>query len=702
MGNSLYISTTEAGSGKALVALGMINFILRRTPKVSFFRPVIQTEAVSDGHGFQPDEDIELILQHFGLQQTYEESFGLRSHQVNDLLGQHQINQAIAIIIDKFKALEQRSDFILCEGSDYLGKGAAFEFNLNQEIAKSLGCPILILGNADNRTVVDAIRPIQIAVDTYRNHHCPIAGIILNKAAPDHVEALEIALKSNHTGYVSAVIPYEPRLISPRIQDIVQQLQAEVLYGQNLLGRLAVHFLVAAMQMQHALTWLKKDSLVITPGDRGDVIVGMLQAHQSSNYPNLAGILLSTGLKPEPAIAKLIEGSPQPPPILSVPTDTYTTASQIKEMHITLKPDDSERIRLSIHAFEQYVDLARLEAQISLEQRQELTPRMFTYNLVQQTKANPQHIVLPESSDPRILRAAAVLRSQKIVHLTLLGKRDQIEQRIKQYAIPLDLDDLTIINPAESPHLEDYARTFYHLRKHKGGTLDIAHDYMLDAAYYGTMMVYQGDADGMVSGAAHTTQHTIRPPLQLIKAKPGVALVSSVFLMYLGDHVRVYGDCAVNTNPDAAELAEIAIASADTAQSFGIEPRVALLSYSSGDSATGEDVEKVRQAAHLARKRRPTLLLEGPIQYDAAVDPEVAAHKLPQSTIAGRATVLIFPDLNTGNNTYKAVQRETGAIAIGPILQGLKKPVNDLSRGCSVDDIVNTVVITAIQAQTNL
>jgi phosphate acetyltransferase len=247
--------------------------------------------------------------------------------------------------------------------------------------------------------------------------------------------------------------------------------------------------------------------------------------------------------------------------------------------------------------------------------------------------------------------------------------------------------------------MEAYARTFYALRKHKGATLDISHDYMLDATYYGTMMVDRGDADGMVAGAIHTTQHTILPALQLIKAKPGVSLVSSVFLMYLGDRVRVYGDCAVNPNPDAAQLAEIAIASADTARSLGIEPRVALLSYSSGDSAQGSEVDKVRQATEIARERRPELILEGPIQYDAAVDPEVAALKLPGSIVGGRATVLVFPDLNTGNNTYKAVQRETGAIAIGPILQGLNKPVNDLSRGCTVDDIVNTVVVTAIQAQ---
>ncbi|MBE9137077.1 phosphate acetyltransferase [Nodosilinea sp. LEGE 07088] len=704
MGNSLYISTIEAGSGKALVALGIINLFLRKTTKVNFFKPVIQSAHPSPAPGKSSpgqDEDIALILQHFGLQQTDEESFGLRSHQINNLRGRHQIDQAIAGILDKFKVLEHRGDFVLCEGSDYLDEGTAFEFNLNQEIAKNLGCPILVLGNADHRSVDESIRLVQIAVDAYRKHHCQIAGIVLNKAAPEQVDRLKTALEAcyGEADYVLAVIPYDRRLLSPRMRDIAQQLQAEVLYGHELLGHLATNVLVAAMQMQHALTWLREDSLIITPGDRGDMIVGVLQAHLSINYPNLAGMLLSTGLKPEPAIAKLFEGLPAPLPILSVKTDTYTTASQIQAVHSSLNPEDHEKIDLSLRAFEQHVDLARLEEQVSLVQQPELTPQLFTYQLMQQAKADPRHIVLPESTDLRILKAAAVLRSRKLATLTLLGKREDIERVIKRHSIQLDLEDLTIVNPSESPHLDDYAHTFYRLRKHKGATLDIAYDYMLDATYYGTMMVYRGDADGMVSGAAHTTQHTIRPALQLIKAKPGVALVSSVFLMYLGEHVRVYGDCAVNANPDAAQLADIAIASADTAQAFGIEPRVALLSYSSGDSAQGEDVEKVRQATHLARQRRPDLPIEGPIQYDAAVDPEVAAHKFPGTAGGGQATVLVFPDLNTGNNTYKAVQRETGAIAIGPILQGLKKPVNDLSRGCTVNDIVNTVVITAIQAQ---
>jgi phosphate acetyltransferase len=329
-----------------------------------------------------------------------------------------------------------------------------------------------------------------------------------------------------------------------------------------------------------------------------------------------------------------------------------------------------------------------------------MTPKMFTYNLLEQAKARPQHIVLPEAYDQRILKAAATLANRGIVKLTLLGHRHDVQRVIDKYQVRLDLDDVNVVHPSESEALQDYAQTFFELRQHKGVTLDNALDVMMDVSYFGTMMVYRGDADGMVSGAVHTTQHTIRPALQFVKTQPGFSVVSSVFFMCLEQRVLVYGDCAINPNPTAEQLAEIAISSADTARTFGVDPKVALLSYSSGESGKGEEVEKVRQATRLARERRPDLLLEGPIQYDAAVDLEVGAQKMQGSAVAGKATVLIFPDLNTGNNTYKAVQRETGAIAIGPVLQGLRKPVNDLSRGCTVEDIINTVVITAIQAQT--
>lgn len=703
MSHSLYLSSTAAGSGKALVALGIIELMLRRTPRVHFFRPLIQSSppGVPLPGELPLDEDIHLMVHHFNLKQSQQESYGLGLEDANTLISQHRVNEAIDTIISKFKILEGRGDFLLCEGSDYLGDSSAFEFTFNQEIASNLGAPILILGNAYQRSPEEAVNPIQMAVDAYTSHGCEIVGVIINKADPTQLEAIAAELQGRfgQQGWVLSVIPHHLRLSSPRMRDIATQLEAEVLYGQGQLKNLATNRIVAAMQLQNSLHWLQPDCLVITPGDRGDIIAGMLQAHQSSSYPSLSGLLLSTGLQPDPAIARLIEGIADPLPILSVKPDTFTTAAQVKEVHSTLWPDDEEKIHLCIDSFDRWVDLSKLEKQISAVQMRGITPKLFTYTLMEQARAHRRHIVLPEATDPRILKAASTLIHRGIVDLTLLGDRYDIQRVIAQHRLVLDLDRVRIIDPSCSDRLADYAETVYQLRQAKGITPDQALDTLHDPSYFGTMMVYEGDADGMVSGAVHTTQQTIRPALQLIKTRAGFSVVSSVFFMCLEHRVLVYGDCAINPNPNAEELAEIAIASADTARTFGIDPKVALLSYSSGSSGQGKEVEKVRLATQIARDRRPDLLLEGPIQYDAAVDPAVGAQKMPGSAVAGQATVLIFPDLNTGNNTYKAVQRETGAIAIGPVLQGLKKPVNDLSRGCSVEDIINTVAITAIQAQ---
>ena len=705
MTNSLFISTAEAGSGKALVSLGIIELLLRRTTRVHFFRPLIQgTESVApeQTHGQDKNEDIDLIVSHFDLKQSYEESFGMRSREAQDLVAQHRTDEVIDMIIRKFKILESRGDFLLCEGSDYLSESLAFEYNFNQEIAKNLRAPVLILGNALKRSLDDAIGPVEIAVEAYQDAGCDIAGIILNNAAADLVNPLKAELfrRFGMRGLLLSVIPHHPRLASPRVRDIATQLQATVLYGHKRLKNLATKRVVAAMQLQNCLNRLQPNSLVITPGDRADMIAGMLQAHQSTSYPPLAGLLLSTGMQPDPAIARLIEGMPDPLPILSVETDTYNTAAQVNEVHSALLPDDREKIDLSIQTFDQHVDLPQLEQQISAVRVRGMTPKMFTYNLMERAKSQRQHIVLPEAYDPRILKAAATLVNRGIVKLTLLGRRQDVQRVIDRYQVRLDLDHVNVVHPSESEILQDYAHTFFELRQHKGVTLDNALDVMMDVSYFGTMMVYKGDADGMVSGAVHTTQHTIRPALQFVKTHPGFTVVSSDLLVSQEQRVLVYGDCAINPNPTAEQLAEIAISSADTARTFGVDPKVALLSYSSGESGKGEEVEKVRTATKLAREWRPDLLLEGPIQYDAAVDPEVGAQKMQGSAVAGQATVLIFPDLNTGNNTYKAVQRETGAIAIGPVLQGLRKPVNDLSRGCTVEDIINTVAITAVQAQT--
>ena len=696
MTSSLYISTTGAGAGKALVALGILDVAQRRTPRIGFFRPIAEGDPLQTC-----DEDIELIIAHFGLPQSYEASYGLSANAAIGLLGAHQPDEIIDRIIAKYKALEVNCDFVLIEGTDFLIETtAAFEFNFNREIAKNLACPVLIVGSAEGCSVEQALNAVSIAIDSHRFRGCEIFGAVITKAAPDSVEALDKGLRERYgqADWVLGVVPFDRSLGSPRVAEVAEQLNAEVLYGEGRLDGLVYDYLVAAMQSQHAIEWLRDNHLVITPGDRADVILSMLQADQSANYPQLSGLVLSTGFKPEPSVARLLDGLPDPLPILSVTTDTYMTAMRLQSVRARLRPADEQKIRRSIELFDQSVDLERLVSALKTVRSPGMTPKMFTYQLLQKARSAHRHIVLPEGDEPRVLEAAAHLLSRQAVALTLLGPPDKIAQVVKKHRIALELDQLNVIDPATSDRLDDYAQTFYALRKHKGVTPELARDCVMDVSYFGTMMVYTGEADGMVSGSVHTTQHTVRPALQLIKTKPGYSIVSSVFLMCLEDGVLVYGDCAVNPDPDAEQLAEIAIVSAETAVAFGIDPKVALLSYSSGASGVGVDVEKVRSATAIARRRRPDLLLEGPIQYDAAVDPVVAAQKMPGSEVAGQATVLVFPDLNTGNNTYKAVQRETGAIAIGPILQGLRKPVNDLSRGCTVEDIINTVVITAIQA----
>ena len=696
MTRSLYISTVEPGSGKVVFALGLIELALRQTARVGFFRPVIQ--ATEDG---KRDEDIDLILRHFGLPQNYGESYAWNLQEVQERLGSHDEDEVVERIIERYKSLERRCDFVLIEGTDYLSHFSALEFDLNALVARNLSAPVLLVGNAHERSCREAVDAIRISVDAHREKCCPVIGVLLNKADPPQVEEIKQQLTQEFgaSGMLIGVLPYERLLEAPSVREVSEQLGAKMLFGRERMDGLVGGYLVGAMHLQNLLSWLEPDQLVLTPGDRADVLLGVIEADRSANYPRLAGLVLTSGIQPDPELFQLIEGLRESLPILSVTEDTYTATSRLEHIRADIRAEDQDKIQRVLDLFERYVDQDEIVRRFSTLSASGMTPRMFTYNLVQQARSDQRHIVLPEGDEPRILRAAAELIERDVVTLTLLGKREAIDQVLRDHGIALDLSRLSVIDPATSPKLESYAQAYFELRRHKGMTLDTAHDCLLDGAYYGTMMVYQGHADGMVSGAVHTTQHTIRPALQFIKTRPGVSIVSSVFFMCLEDGVLVYGDCAVNPDPTAQELAEIAISSAETARTFGIDPKVALLSYSTGDSGAGEEVEKVREAAGLARAMRPDMALEGPIQYDAAVDTGVAALKMPNSAVAGHATVFVFPDLNTGNNTYKAVQRETGAIAIGPILQGLRKPVNDLSRGCTVDDIVNTVVITAIQAQ---
>jgi phosphate acetyltransferase len=495
------------------------------------------------------------------------------------------------------------------------------------------------------------------------------------------------------------VIPEHPVLGKPTIGEIAAALNAQwISRDDEGVDREVLHYKVAAMELPNFLDHLEDDSLIITPGDRSDMVLGSMFSHVSDMYPRISGILLTGNLRLAPQVERLIEGfSKVPVPVFMVETDTFTTAMNASNVSGAIVPESKRKIAAALGVIEQNMDMVELEKRITGTPSMRTTPLMFEYELIKRAKSKKQHIVLPEGKDERILKAAEILLLRGVADITLLGNPDEIGHKI--HKLGLSLDEARIINPVTSEMRQKFAETYYELRKHKGISEQMAYDTMDDVSYFGTMMVHSGEVDGMVSGAVHTTQHTIRPSFEIIKTKPDCSIVSSVFLMCLADQVLVYGDCAVNPDPTAEQLADIAISSAETAVMFGITPRIALLSYSTGESGKGEDVEKVRRATDIAKKLRPDLKLEGPIQYDAAVDTAVAQTKMPQSEVAGNATVFIFPDLNTGNNTYKAVQRSANAVAIGPVLQGLNKPVNDLSRGCTVPDIVNTVAITAIQAQ---
>ncbi|MDQ1339653.1 MAG: phosphate acetyltransferase, partial [Campylobacterota bacterium] len=454
---------------------------------------------------------------------------------------------------------------------------------------------------------------------------------------------------------------------------------------------------IAAMSVENFLSHTEDGDLIIAPGDRADIILAVIASNYSKEFPSIAGMLLTGGLLPCKNVKKLIDSLDSINfPIISTKSDTYKAAVDVEKVPAKIYPYSYRKIALTMGLFFDNVDISEIEAGIALASSNIITPLMFKYAIFERARKNIKKIVLPESSDPRILRAADILLKRGVAELILLGNKDEILH--KSASLGVDISKAAIIDPLSSSLASEFIEDFYNLRKHKGLSLDGAKDAMNHVSYFGTMLVYKGYADGMVSGAIHTTQETIRPALQIIKTKKDISIVSSVFFMCFETKVLVYGDCAVNQDPTPKELAEIAISSAATAKAFGIEPKIAMLSYSTGDSGEGIDVEKVKTATKLAKELDQNLFIEGPIQYDAAIDKTVAKTKLPNSKVAGNATVFIFPDLNTGNNTYKAVQRSSGAIAIGPILQGLNKPVNDLSRGCSVEDIVNTVAITAIQA----
>jgi len=695
MNKGIYIATLESHSGKSMISLGLMRTLLGKMEKVGYFRPII-----SDASNGDKDNHIDTVLSYFDLNIPYEDTYAFTRSEVIQKTNEGKSGEVIDTIITKYKKLEKEFDFILVEGSDFSGEGRVFEFDVNVLIAKNLGIPVIIIASGDSKTWEELLGNQQMAFRAFKDKEVPVIAMVGNKIKEKNLVLAAENMRSFLPNDVAVfAIPLIDTLKNPTLKELVKALKGKVLFGEKFLDNQTGNFGVGAMQLRNYLTTLKNESLVITPGDRADIILGALQANISSNYPRISGIILTGGLIPEESIIKLIEGLSDIVPIISVEEGTFSVTNKVGDIKSNIYADSIQKIQTTISVFERYVSFDPLVENLMNYKPLGITPRMFQYSLVQRAQQSKKHIVLPEGTDERILSAAKRLVDMDLVELTLLGDPENIKKIAANLALDMDFDKINIIDPINSPNLLDYAETFYELRKHKGVNMDMAKDRMCDVSYYGSMMIYKGHADGMVSGAAHTTQHTILPALQFIKTKPGVSVVSSIFFMCLEDRVAVFGDCAINPNPTAEDLAEITISSAESAKAFGIEPKIAMLSYSSGASGKGADVDRVRQATALVKEQRPDLKIEGPIQYDAAVDISVGKSKLPNSEIAGQANVLIFPDLNTGNNTYKAVQRETGALAIGPMLQGLNKPVNDLSRGCTVADIYNTVILTAIQAQ---
>ncbi len=696
MTNAIYLTTTEPYSGKSVIALGLMNLLAEKTAKIAYFKPIVT------GSGPEKDGHLTTIASHFNLHEAYEEMYVFTRGDVVKYYSAGRESFVLDSIIAKFKKLQEQHDFVVVEGTDFLGTGMNMEYDGNISFAKNLGIPAAIIVKGEGKTVQEITDTAVATTKSFQDEGVQVLTVIANKIDPEKEEEIRAQLTAQlPKGPIVTSIPTNRDLASPSVKEIFESVGGKILFGEKQMSNRVEHSIVGAMQLHNALTRIQKNTLIVTPGDRGDIILGALQANLSKNYPKVSALILTGGLIPEPTIMKLIEGLDSVVPIIAVNSGTFKTVTRVANAPTRITAHDKDKIQLAISLFDKHVDVNTLERKIVTFRSKNITPRMFQYQIVKRAKEQKKHIVLPEGDDDRILQAADMLVRQNVVDVTILGNRDAVLQSFKRLNLSLDETKVKIINPGSSERYEDYVKTLMELRKGKNLSLEMARDLMLDVSYFGTMMVYKGEADGMVSGAGHTTQHTIRPALQFVKTKPGVSTVSSVFFMCLPNRVSVFGDCAVIPNPTSEQLADIAISSAETAKMFGIDPKVAMLSYSSGTSGEGEDVDRVRKAVELVHERRPDLKVEGPIQYDAAVDPDVAKKKMPKSEVAGQASVLVFPDLNTGNNTYKAVQRETGALAIGPMLQGLNKPVNDLSRGCTVDDVFNTVVITAIQAQSN-
>jgi phosphate acetyltransferase len=687
MGSSVYVASVEGTTGKSTVALGVLHQLSRRVGRVAVFRPIVRADTAT--HGGR-DYVLDLLISQDAVEQSYDDGVGVTYEEVHQ-----DPDAALDTIVQRYHAVAEHADAVLIVGSDYTDVGTPTEFSFNAKIAANLGAPVLLVVNGFGRTPHDVRAIADMAAAELAANHGALFAVIVNRADG---EGKPLVAALDGIGAPAFAIPEEPVLNQPLVADLLAPVDGSLLSGDpQLLTREVTGLMIAGMTMPNVLDRLFEGAAVVTAGDRPEVVLGVLMAHASRTFPQISAVVLNGGFELPGQVQRLIEGLGVTLPIIETGLGTQATSAKLTAVRGRLTKDAPRKIDTALALFDQYVDGPALLDQLALARSSAVTPLMFEHRLVDRAVSDRRHIVLPEGDEERILRAADVLLRRGVADLTLLGDPTTISA--KAASLGVDVSAAQVVHPEHSDLTERFAAEYQRLRQHRGVDLDRARELVRDVSYFGTMMVHLGLADGMVSGAVHTTAHTIRPALEVVKTVPDVSVVSSVFFMCLQNQVLVYGDCAVNPDPTAEQLADIAISSATTATAFGVEPRVAMLSYSTGSSGTGTDVEKVSKATNIVRERAPRLPVEGPIQYDAAIDTAVARTKLPDSPVAGRATVFVFPDLNTGNNTYKAVQRSANAVAVGPVLQGLRKPVNDLSRGATVRDIINTVAITAIQAQ---
>ncbi|MBO1287271.1 phosphate acetyltransferase [Streptomyces albidoflavus] len=687
MARSVYVTGTDRGDGRQVFELGLMELLTRRVDRVGVFRPLVH-----DG----PDRLFEVLRGRYRLSQDPATAHGIDYRRAAGIQAEQGTDALVSQLVDRYLAVARDYEVVLVLGTDYADTQLPDELALNARLANEFGASVLPVVGGRSQSAESVRAEARNAYRAYHALGCDVLALGVNRVAAEDRDVVAQRLRAR-LPVPCYVLPDDPALSAPTVRQISRALDGTVLLGDDAgLARDVLDFVFGGATLPTFLHALTPGCLVVAPGDRADLVVGALAAH-SSGTPPIAGVLLTLGERPDPEVLRLAAKVAPGTPVVSVPGNSFPTATRLFTLEGRLDAATPRKAETALGLFEDWVDTAELLDRISVGSTDRVTPMMFEHKLLERARADRRRVVLPEGLEERVLRAADVLLRRSVCDLTLLGPIDAIRKKAADLGV--DLGAAELIDPQESELRKRFAERYAQLRAHKGVSVELAYDVVADVNYFGTLMVEEGLADGMVSGSAHSTAATIRPAFEIIRTRPDATLVSSVFFMCLADRVLVYGDCAVNPDPNAVELADIAVQSALTGARFGVDPKIAMLSYSTGSSGSGADVEKVREATALARERRPDLLIEGPIQYDAAVEPTVAAAKLPGSEVAGQATVLIFPDLNTGNNTYKAVQRSAGAVAVGPVLQGLRKPVNDLSRGALVQDIVTTVAITAVQAQ---